>query len=169
MTFDKSQLIGKNGKFLTESLFWETNRDRENNEPLFTLKPAEHMGYPSLKQLYLSYRDPTEYTFAMEVFGSWQHWEHLVSLSWFAPHAEEWRGELATLLRSEAARAALGVLSDPEAPAANKMQAARYITDRGWEEKQTKGRPKKADIKKEARRLAETSSHFEDDFKRIMN
>jgi hypothetical protein len=166
---DRSQLVGKNGKILTEALFWETNRDREAYAPLFTLKPVEHMGCPSLKQIYLEHRDPTEYTFAMSVFGSWQHWEALTSLIWFKPHVEEWRSELAVLLKSEAARAALGVLSDPEAPSANKMQAARFVAEKGWEEKATKGRPKKEDIQKAARQVAETNSHWDEDYKRIMN
>jgi hypothetical protein len=163
------QFKGNNGHFLTESLFWETNKNRDNIAPVFTLKSVEHKGLPSLKQLYLQHMDPTEYTFAMNVFGSWQHWEQLKSLSWFAPYAEEWRKELMVLLRSRAAQAALDVLSSPDAPAATKMQAARYVADSGWEEKHTKGRPTKREVAKAARDIAESDKHIEDDFKRIIN
>jgi hypothetical protein len=163
------QLKGSNGKFLTESLFWETSRDRNTYKPHFTLKPLAHKGYPSLKLLYLQYQDPTEYTFAIGVFGSWQHWELLTSLDWFKPHIEEWRKELTVLLQSSAARAALDVLSDADAPAATKMQAARYIADQGWKPKAQKGRPKKAEVQKEARAMAETKSRVDSDFKRLFN
>lgn len=166
---DTNKFKAANGRFLTEALFYETSRDRTAYPPLFTLKPDEHQGLPSLKQIYLQHKDPTEYTFAMNVFGSWQHWELLTGLSWFGPHVEEWRKELAVLLQAEAAAAALGVLSDPEATASTKMQAARYIADQGWKPKASKGRPKKEDVTKEARRIAETNSHWESDFKRIMN
>lgn len=162
-------LVGKNGNYLTESLFFETNRDRRAYKPLFTLKPQEHKGLPSLKEIYLSYRDPTEYKFAREVLGSWQHWELLTSLSWFKPHVDEWRKELMVSLRAEAADAALGVLRDPGAQASTKMQAARFIADKGWDEKPTKGRPKKEDVRREARAMAEESKTLDDDFKRIMN
>lgn len=163
------ELKGGNGRFLTEALFYETSRDRNAYSPLFTLKAEEHQGLPSLKQIYLQYRDPTEYTFAMGVLGSWQHWELLCELSWFAPFVEEWRKELAVLLQSEAAAAALGVLSDAGAPAATKMQAARYVAEQGWKPKATKGRPKKEDIEKETKRIAETRATWEDDYQRIMN
>lgn len=163
------QFKGDNGHYLTESLFFETNKNRDHRAPVFTLKPVEHKGLPSLKQLYLSYNDPTEYEFAMNVFGSWQHWELLCSLTWFKPHIEAWRKELIVKLRSRAAQAALGVLVDPQAPAATRMQAARYVGDSGWEEKAKKGRPTKADVQKEARRKVESDKHIEDDFNRIIN
>lgn len=165
----QNQLKAANGRFLTEALFYETSRDRVAYPPLFTLKPHEHMGLPSLKQLYLQHRDPTEYQFAMNVLGSWQHWEILCGLSWFAPYVAEWRSELAVLLQSEAAKAALGVLSDNAAPAATKMQAARYIADQGWQPKQGKGRPKKSDIERAAREEARHTKVVEEDYKRILN
>lgn len=164
-----TQLVGKNGHFLTEALFWETNRNREAYAPLFTLKDREHEGLPSLKQIYLSHRDPTEYKFAMAVFGSLDHWEQLKSLSWFAPYAESWNRELNLLLRSEAANAMLQILADPDASPAAKTQAAKYVSEGGWNERQAKGRPKKADIQKAAREHVETNKHWDDDFARIMN
>jgi len=157
-----------NGRFLTESLFWETSRDRTAYPPVFTLKPVEHMGVPSLKALYLEARDPTEYRFATTVLGSYEHWRVLCSLAWFTPHIESWREELDLLIRQEAADAAREVMSNSESSPAAKMSAAKFLSERGWERKTTRGRPSKGEVAREARRLAEKSEHVNEDYKRIL-
>lgn len=161
--------LGANGKFLTESLFWETSRDRTVNPPAFTLKGSEHEGCPSMKELYLQIGDPSEYEFAQRVLGSWQHWVTLTQLAWFKPHIEEWREELMARLRSKAAMVSIEVMSDPSAPAATKMQASRYVTTRGWEDQPTKGRPSKKQVNQEARAMAQKDRDLEEDYKRILN
>lgn len=166
---DLKQFRADNGRFLTEALFWETSRNRDAYAPVFTLKPHEHEGCASMKALYLAERDPTEYQFAMKVLGSWQHWTLLCSLSWFQPHLEEWRSELDVLLRAEAASAARSILSDESASPAAKMQAAKFIANRDYRGREAKGRPKKADIAREARKMAEHSTHTDEDYMRVMN
>lgn len=164
------QLVGGNGKFLTEALFWETSiRSRDTYPPLFTLKDRDHEGCRSFKQEYLRIADPSEYRVAMELLGSWQHWQTLCACSWFKPYVEQWRGELAQLLLSQSIRAMADVLADPEAAAPSKLSAARYLAEQGWKPKNTKGRPSKADINKEARRIAEMDKDLLEDYNRIMN
>jgi hypothetical protein len=157
-----------NGRFLTEALFWETNRDRTKNPPVFTLKDEEHEGLPSLKAEYLRIGDPTEYRFATEVLGSFQHWKALTRLGWFQPHLEEMRAELDGLLRAEAAQAAREILGNPGASDAARLQAAKFLSDRGWSSKPGKGRPKKGDVERAAREEATAKGHLEDDYARIM-
>ena len=35
--------------------------------------------------------DPTEYDFAMHVFGDFAFWDNLSKATWIKPHLEEWR------------------------------------------------------------------------------
>lgn len=157
------------GRYLTESLFYETSRGTASSDPVFTLKDEDHKGHVSMKRLYLEIGDPSEFEFAKRVLGSWQHWQLLTGLSWFKPHVQEWRDELMSQLRSKAAAAAIEILADPEANASTKMQASRYITSRGWEDQPTKGRPTKKQVKQEARAMAESDRDLEDDYRRILN
>jgi len=159
---------GANGRFLTEALFWETSRDREAYAPVFTLKPEDHEGLPSLKRLYLEHGDPTEYVFAMKVLGSFQHWEALCSASWFKPHIEEWRNELDLRVQSEAVAVAMRVMESGDSDA-QKLAAARFLTDKGWKPKQGRGRPSKKEVAATAREMAESASWLNEDFNRVMN
>jgi len=158
---------GANGKFLTEALFFETNRDRSVVAPVFTLKDREHEGLPSLKTLYLSYSDPTEYRFSTEVLGSFQHWNVLCACVWFKPHIEEWRRELDAKIKSSTVVAARSILEDPNASESSRLQAAKFLADHGWETKAKKGRPTKKQVAEAAREQAEHSDFLEDDYARI--
>jgi hypothetical protein len=158
-----------NGRFLTEALFWETNRDRTKFAPLFTLKETEHEGLPSLRAEYLRIGDPTEYRFATEVLGSLSHWKLLKSLDWFKPHAEEWAEALDSELRAEAATAARTILNSPDASDAARLQAAKFLSDRGWSKKATKGRPSKEEVVRFTKEEARLSKTYDEDYKRIMN
>lgn len=158
-----------NGRFLTEALFWETSRDRLKYPPVFSLKDEGHEDLPSLKAEYLRISDPTEYRFATEVLGSFSHWKLLQSLSWFQPHLEAWRAELDAKLRAESAHAAREILGSDSASDAARLQAAKYLTDRGYERKSQKGRPRKEDVDREAKTLAQTARDWDEDYNRITN
>lgn len=158
---------GANGKFLTEALFFETNRDRSVTAPVFTLKDREHEGLPSLKTLYLSYSDPTEYRFSTETLGSFQHWNLLCSLSWFKQHIEEWRAELDAKIKSETVETARAILASTEASEPSRLQAAKFLADHGWETKPKKGRPSKRDVERAAREATEHAGFLTDDWERI--
>ena len=81
--FRQDQLISKGGITRTKSLFMETSYE-DPEYWLMTLKDHDIVspqGQPllSLTRLYVKYAitDPSEYTFAMEVFGSWAVWEKM--------------------------------------------------------------------------------------------
>lgn len=46
--------------------------------------------------------DPTEYDFAMEFLGNWEHWEVLKNARWFQPYLDSMRAELEAKLRRDA-------------------------------------------------------------------
>lgn len=133
-----------NGVFRTKSLFYETNRSPET--PVFTLKEYDHVvdgvEYPSLRRMYLEARDPSERTFAMKAFGSWDQWIKLQEAIWFIPHHKTWRGELAALLLADAIKTAYTIMEDPEASSASKLQASKLVAShsRGGDSK-SRGRP----------------------------
>ena len=148
----------KMGRYRTLSLFVETNND--NDTPVFTLKPRDHNGCVSLKQLYLSYDDPTEYSFAIEVLGSWEHWLKLSNSTWFKEYIEAWRLELEVKLRSK------GIKEIRNQAAAGNKDAAKWLAEKGWDKRQA-GRPSKAEIERERKQQANVSNSLEDDAERI--
>lgn len=90
---DKSRFKNASGaKRLRGIFFEETGEDKTN--VIYTLKPEDHKGYPSLKRLYLEQEDTTEYTFANRYLFDYSHWLDLCRTSWFKPIAAQWKEEL---------------------------------------------------------------------------
>ena len=126
--------------YMTYSLFFETHPTHSQKGPYYTLKDREHRGLPSMKQLYMSCKDLTEYDQAILLLGSWDHWVVLSKSAWFAKKVEAWHEELEIKLRSEAIRKM--VESD-------RPDAAKWIAERKWESK--RGRPSKEEVTREKR------------------
>lgn len=90
---DKNKFKNKSGaKMLKKIFFEETGEDKSTC--VYTLKPADHKGYPSLKRLYLEMEDTTEYEFGERYLFDYSHWKMLTQCTWFKPFVEEWREEL---------------------------------------------------------------------------
>lgn len=138
------------GAFLTQALFYETNRFVGREGCLYTLKDKEHEGYPSLKELYFFLDDPTEYKVATELFGGWDHWRRLTELAWFKPYVEAWRSEMAVKRASEALESVIGTV---RSKGKDSLGAAKYLLGNGWlasDRKSTRaraGRPPKEKVK----------------------
>ena len=160
---------GGNGKWLTSRLFLENDYSDRSNA-VYTLKDedleARGVHYPSLYRLYMEEADPVEYTFVSKHLGSWQQWELLCRSNWFKPFVERWRKELFLRLQSESLKEVMEVAKDPSHT--SRMQALRFLIDRGWEPKNTKGRPSKEQIQKEAQKKAEEESLLEADFLKVI-
>lgn len=126
------------GHWLIKAMFFETSPPEVREKyTSFTLKDQEHNGYPSLKQIYLQFDDPTEYEFAQAVFGSYAHWKAICAAKWFIPYVEDWRDELEIKLRSRAIKQ----MAD-HATTEKGFSASRWLAEGSWKEK-TKGRPSK--------------------------
>ncbi len=133
----------KEGRFRTESLFEEMTRNSEERRalypPVFTLKEhdieKDGKTYKSLLNIYLETKDPTEYRFANEVFGSYEHWKKLCSLTWFNKIVEVWRETLEVKLRCE------GIQKMMENT--DYLKAAQWMAEGNWKDKKgTKQRNK---------------------------
>lgn len=155
-----------NGQYLTSGLFLETDKGAEGNKPLYTLKPYDHKGLPSLKRLYLEAEDPTEFDFACTYLEDYAHWERLCNTAYFRPHVEQWRKELALKLKSRALKAIIKDAVD------GKYDANKFLVANGWIEKNEpgkaqRGRPSKSEVKEELARQAEIEKSLMDDMERL--
>lgn len=158
------QFKNAGGKWITKSLFYELTL-AEKPYAVYSLKEQDHTDkdgkvFLSLKRLFLESDDPTEYAFSQEHLGGWSHWQEMQTIAVIAPHIEKWRSERDVRLRS------LGVRKMIESAEAGNYQAAKFLTDKGWDV-QTKGRPTKEQIRKEAREAAHVKSVVSNDMERI--
>ena len=121
--------------------------------------------YISLKSRYLEMEHIPgyEYDFANKYLGGWSHWVRLQSATKaLSDIIQEWKDELEIKLKARSARAIINTSLD-ESPTA--FHANKWISDKGWLPQ--KGRPKKADITREAKIAAGVEAEISDDLERI--
>lgn len=152
--------------FRTLSLFVEKNFD-ESFEAIFTIKDRDFIKngtkYLSLKKIYFYYSDPTEYTFATEVLGSWRHWDKIVKNKFLGKIINEWREELEIKLRSESIQS---IINTAKEGGRGGVPAAKYIAERGWDRRKA-GRPTKAEVIKETKVQSKLNEEIDADLKRL--
>lgn len=158
-----TQLRNSYNQMKTQALFLEYNYHRESTDPApFTLQPTDYKGKTSLKRLYLDCSDPTEYEFAIRVFGDWPHWQRLAGAPFFRPHIEQWRDELEIKLRSEAIRTVKNASDKAD------ITSAKWLAEKRWERTGGKrGRPSNEEVQREKKRLASIGAEIEEDAGRI--
>lgn len=155
MMFSLSQIKSANGKPRTKSLFYELSYD-DPSESLFTLKERdiEVRGKPmlSLQQLYVSMvpSDPTEYEFAMTVFGSWDCWQAMNKSPYLKPHIAKWRAEAEVKVKSEAIKA---IAQEMKEGGRSSFSAAKLLLEKGWLDKETASKAKQKLKEKEDKEL----------------
>lgn len=162
-----SKYRAADGRFRTLSLFKETIQQptAKKYSYVFTLN-TEDKDVPSLHKLFVESQDPTEYTFANEVLGSWTHWQNLKQCTWFKPYYEAMRLELDTKLQSKGVEV-MRAIAKGKSPAA--AQAARWFAEGSWDKKLAtkRGRPSKEEVQGELKRQAAAESELSEDADRI--
>lgn len=151
-----------NGRYRTSDLFEEFNISEY--PAYWTLKGVDTK-LPSLKKIFLSYEDITEYDFAVDHFEDFAHWEEISRSPRIKEHVEQWRKELLLKIK---ARALKGIIHD--AVKDNKFECNKFLLTNGWVDKTEgpkRGRPSKEEIKQELHRQAETEKDLMDDLNRI--
>ena len=158
--------------WLINSLFWESTQHKQY--PLYTLKDetfetpdGRHL--PSIKQLYMECRDPTEHIFVSKHMGSWSQWKRIAKsrtrMYGTGPRlcelVCEWQEELEIALRSEGLQQII-----QQAGTEKGFQAAKILMEAGWKQKKA-GQPSKAAVLKEAKHQAEINSNVLTDAERI--
>jgi 5-methylcytosine-specific restriction endonuclease McrA len=121
-----SDTLRPNGRYRTKSLFTE-------------LSPDGIWSLEEFKRLYLTIADPTEYQFAVQLLGSWKHWQLLSGRPFMRTFIRNARAELSVLIRSRAALA----LTQSENVAALKMLATERVEWLDPTESRGAGRPTK--------------------------
>jgi len=158
-------------RWRSRSLFVETiyaSVIANGTKPVFTLRETDHPdGYLSLKKLYLSAMDPTEYRFAVSVFGSYECWENLCECDWFKPHVTIWRKELSLLLQAISLDHVSGA-TDALALTKHKWLYEQYRALDGDAPKRSKrGRPSKEEVQRIAIEHARAKSVTNEDAERL--
>lgn len=121
-------ILRPNGRYRTKSLF----KDFDPDNGIWTLE--------EFKCLYLTYQDPTEYTVAISLLGTWKHWTKVCKCISLRGWLRELRSELKVKIRSRAAQA----LIQSENVAALKMLATEDIDFLSPQAPRPVGRPTKS-------------------------
>lgn len=158
---------GGNNKWLTEAIFYDRMatiyKDRWIYKPLFTFFDRRD-GYRCACDDFIALGDPTGYLWALEHLGDYNHFEALMATSWFPAVFREWQRRLNLKLQAEAIQK-IREAAQETGPTA--LAAAKYLAERGWEPKATKGRPTKAQVDEAAKHLARQQQEHESDAERI--
>ena len=171
MDFTKLHSVMKDaqGRYRTISLFYECKHQAGDYEPVFTLKPYDLEKpeglYPSLKKIYLTYDHIPgfEYDFALDVFGSWEHWEKLQKSNGIvAETIKQWKEELDIRIKAQSLRAMMIASTDNDAKGVN---AAKYLAEKGYTKKA--GRPSKEEVERERKIQAGANQELANDIERI--
>lgn len=156
------------GVWITLGLFYELS-GQNKERAIYTIydedRTVEDVTYLSLKKKYLEMEHVPgyEYDFANMYLGGWNHWLRLQKASkQLINLIQEWKDELEIKLRARSARAIINTSFD-ESPTA--FHANKWINDKGW--MPSKGRPKKADIQREAKIAAGVEAEISSDLERI--
>ena len=159
---DKDVFLDSEGRPLTQSLFLEIGYNLEY--AIYTFKHRDHefkgKKYFSIRNLYLECNDVTEYEFANKYFMGWQHWKRISENRIVKKHVREWREELEIRLRCQ------GIRSVMKSAEQGGFQAAKWLTDRGWDVRAA-GRPSKEELEREKQIQTRISDEFSADIIRL--
>jgi hypothetical protein len=167
--FTKDQLVDHVNAYRTVSLYKELNQS--TLEPVLTLgeqdaeytyKNGDKKVLPSLKRLYLESNDPTEYNFAIGVFGSWKCWKRQCGNQVLLTYINDWRDELDIKIRASAVKMVIESASSEDSVGLN---AAKYIAEKGWEKRA--GRPSKVEIERQKKIHAGITADLKSDAERM--
>ena len=136
MDIDYSKLVGENGHYKTQSLFYENRFQSRGEKPIFNLKENDYKGTLSMYKIYMS--SSSEYEAAYRILNSWKHWEILCESPFFKKHITKWREE------REIREAAIGKATLIEQAEGGNVAAAKALLDPVTKRKA--GRPTKEEV-----------------------
>ena len=168
--FALDQLKTEQGLFKTKGLFLEQDYDYESTIMTYQEHDRFIKGktYYSLRRLYVEHclDDPTEYTLAMEVFGSWDVWSKIAASPTIRPVLDKAREECEVKRKAMASLKIRDELSEGK----NSYQAAKYLIEEPWKVKAADTPEDKRKARAAARKTAESAyevSGVEADLKRL--
>jgi len=159
------------GHYRTESLFLEAWRPLETSRPVYSLgrEDREDPKVPgrviySFQKRYLECGDPTGYLPAIELLGSWRHWEKVRDKPWMKEYVKSWNAEIIAGLNAK------GLTAIVKAADRGDLKAAEYLLGYSVDgpAKPGRGRPSKADVAKAAREIAVDAADLAEDEARVL-
>lgn len=144
---------------------------REDYKPTWTIKDEDHDGLYSLKKWFLKYRsDPTETEFVDNCFeGDFRHWEAFKNSQFIKPIYERIKKEATQRNLADVMQKIMNTAMDDNNK--SQMVALKYLVDKyskeAGEELTKRGRPKKSEVERAAREIAEDEKATLEDLKRI--
>lgn len=157
----KEQLYGRTNIPIVGGLFFELTPQNRQENVVFTLNPHKKDKYIFLQDIYVEMceDDPSEYEFAMYVFGEMEAWERIKAVPRFAEHYEKWVRYADIKRKSKAFKAIIGEVQNE---GRSKFSAAKMLIDEPWKPKR-----KKADKEKSRETTEEAFSQHRDDIERL--
>lgn len=159
------------GHYRTESLFLEQWRPIDSARPVYTLQRDDREDprvpgsiLPSFQRRYIELGDPSSYKAALDLLGSWQHWQKLAKTPWFQPHLRLWNEEIVAQMKSK------GVETFVRSADRGDLKAAEWLVGYSLEGppvKHGRGRPSRSDINKAAKDTADAERNLEHDAARL--
>lgn len=170
--FDMSTFKNDSGALRTQSLFYELSYDNPEHA-VFTLKeddielPSGKKAH-SLRLLYLARAtsDPTEYEFALGVFGSWDVWTRLSKAPKIRDAVQKWRDEAAVRRKAMAFQS---VVTEVRDGGKSSFTAAKYLIEEPWKVKDARtadGRKARKEVAATAEQAFERAG-INEDLKRL--
>lgn len=156
--FKREQLYTEKNKRLSVGLFKETCTNNATNVVCTIMSFDPRL--PRLIDLYVEYcvNDPSEYDFAIAVFGNWEFWTNITSKHWFKEYHKLLQEEAETKRKSLAFKTIINEASK-EGPTA--VNAAKFLIQEPWKE-QTRASKAQA-----AKTTEKAKDEFADDYKRL--
>jgi len=165
----RDNMLDSMSRMKSNSLFWEFRYGSDNYTPLFTIKDEDivrdGITYYSLKKIYMSYEHipKYEYEFAMDVFGSWEHWTFLSERAErVSPIIKQWQEELEVKIK---AKALVNIMKTGISSGNSAIQANKYLADKGWEVKA--GRPTKLEKQRQLKQDGAVRENIKADMDRL--
>lgn len=164
-------MLDTTGRFRTAGLFWEYRKSaglEEKYPPLFTIRDKDRTidgkFYRSLKAIYFTYDHIPgyEYEFAMDVFGSWDHWVWMTTKTQVRGELLKWREEYNIKLKNTAHKTLIALARDAE----KGLPAAKMIVADEHEGKK-RGRPSNAEKEMRVKQEAGIRETLDDDMARL--
>jgi len=139
--------VGKAGRKYASALFEELQIPgrHEGIEPIYSLA--------AFHKTFLECGDLTEYKAAIELVGDWKEWQRLKRDSpAFSVSVAEWVEELKVLLSSRAQERIFSLMESDKPQV--RLAASKWVAESGYD-KRGKGRPSKAQIEAERKKMAQ--------------
>lgn len=173
LPIERSKLFGSNNKLRTQTLFWEHKYSDPDGNVVFTTSNDDltkgSKTYISLKKIFLEVGDPTEYEFALKVFGEWDIWDRIKKSRLVAGELKKWHIELRIKQRSEQLLKISEIALDNKASASARYQASKFLYEEAniTTEPSKRGRPSKEEVEGELKAQARISEQVRRDMKRL--